>query len=134
MLVTLSLGALSLIIHSLVIWYALKMYRMIRPVRYWTIAWLMFATGNSIIFIRRCIGLYLLKGAIVPGMVIVWPVAIEMLLQIVVSITFLIGATQLNAMYSKYFKNGFKVLSWKEEKTANDKKNGGKKRNARVGR
>ena len=110
-MLNLILGIIGLVFHVLVVYYGYRMYRILNPVRYWTGAWLLFSLGNSLILVRRCLGLYSLCSLLD----FTWPVFFELLVQVIVSALLLLFVKQLNKLYTKYFTNGPDVPSWIEE-------------------
>lgn len=113
------LAIVSLAIQVAVILYGIKMYLMIRPVRYWTMSWLLYSIAHTLIFFRRILSWTIRENFLPPA---IPKETLELSTQIVISIVFLFSAYFLSKMYSKYFQNGVKVPSWKEEKTADNKR------------
>jgi hypothetical protein len=113
----------SLLTQCFVIYFSFRLWRILNPVRYWSNAWLLYTIANLSILIRRIIGVYVTACAggyeiISPNMTLAWPVLVENLVQIFVSVLLLAFVWNLRKLYIKYFENGLNIQSWKEEQRA----------------
>lgn len=107
------LGVTSLILQAMVVSYGVRLYNILRPVRFWSIGWILYTIANFLILVRRVIGFKLAYSIIIP---FTPTISYEYSLQIVISILFLFFGWNLKKMYSKYFNDGLNIKSWKEEK------------------
>jgi len=120
-MLNLMLGIVGLVLHSFVVYYGWRMYKILNPVRYWSNAWLLYSSANLLILIRRVIEIFFIQKTLIP-MSFGWSVTAEYLLQIVVSILLLIFGKCLSQLYSKYFTDGLNIRSWAKEQENQQKK------------
>lgn len=117
-MLNLILHVIGLMLHALVIYYGYQMYRLMNPVRYWTSSWLFFSAANLLILIRRFIAIF---DVCLP-LNFSWIVFIEVILQIIVSILFVVFLKRLQLLYAKYFTDGLNISSWANEQSSQTKK------------
>jgi hypothetical protein len=49
---------LSITLQGTVVYYGYRLYKIMKPTRYWTSAWILFCISMSIITLRRCLAAY----------------------------------------------------------------------------
>jgi hypothetical protein len=93
------LMGLAVILQGAVAYYSWKLYRMIKPLQYWTKAWFVYFIGMLIVIIRRMWGIFAWAfGCYTNG----WVGIVESLILLVVSFTWLFFIYELKQLFGKY--------------------------------
>jgi len=115
------LNVVSIIVQILVTYYTYSLYKLIRPLKAWTLAWGLFGVSMAVVGLRRIwsLGLFLdetnwLKG-VCPKNVDVY--FIEIMLLLVVSVLWVVFVYSLKNIFSKYLgpHSGDSVLVDREQ-------------------
>lgn len=120
----LGFNVLQLVLQLFVIYYGYVLFRMVRPLKFWTRAWGIFTVSMILVFLRRSWNLFELFS----GCPDHTKATIEALLMIVISALWLCFSYKLEHLFKKYL-NGEGVLLEREqviesrEKTAQSREN-----------
>ena len=115
------LNVVSIIVQILVTYYTYSLYKLIRPLKAWTIAWGLFGVSMAVVGLRRIwsLGLFLtetnwLKGACPKNVDVYF---IEIILLLVVSAFWVVFVYMLKDIFSKYLGpySGDSVLEDRED-------------------
>jgi len=101
---TVVLGAFTVLLQALVIYYGIRLFTVVGRTEYWSMAWSFYVLANFAIFLRRSIAFYtLLFEPCEPFLL--KHLFVEELLAIVVSILFLFFGKFLTKLFRKYSFN-----------------------------
>ena len=107
-IITLILGALSLVMQFLVVGYGIKLFKIVGHTDYWSCAWKFYIVANGIILLRRVVSFLTVIFIDCNDRMLVY-VVIEELLAVAVSILFLLFGTKLVGLFGAYvFKSNEK--------------------------
>ena len=97
------LGALSLVMQALVVWYGLKLFRIVGHTDYWSCAWKFYIVANCMILIRRLISFVPLfgLGRTLSDRFLAY-IIVEELIAVGVSILFLLFGRKLVGLFGNY--------------------------------
>ena len=117
--VCLILGLLSIVLQFLVVWYGLKLFKIVGHTEYWSCEWKFYIVGNGLIFFRRIVGLVplifvyfnkelqvvevLSSNAFFSNKVLMYEIT-EEVITIAVSILFLLFGKKLVTLFKNIFK------------------------------
>lgn len=97
-------GILSVILQGLVVYYGIRLYSIVGHTKYWSIAWKLYLCANSIILVRRLVGIVGLMPVLANNnnsKIIYYKLA-EQILAIGVSVLFLLFGKKLNCLFTRY--------------------------------
>jgi len=96
-----TLGLLSLTFQFLVVYYGVKLYKVVGNTEYWSIAWKLYLGANSIILLRRMVSLVTILVIHCEPRILRY-VIVEEILAIAVSILLLLFGKKLNCLFASY--------------------------------
>jgi hypothetical protein len=99
------LGSISLVLQALVVFYGIKLFRIVGHTNYWSCAWKFYILANAIILLRRIVSFLTIIFVACGDQMLVY-VIVEELLAVAVSVLFLLFGKKLVNLFGGYlFKN-----------------------------
>lgn len=112
-LLILGLNFIAIIIHLAVVYYSYVLFKMVKPLKFWTRAWGVFTVGNILISLRRMLSAYEILVGGCPSELTNRHL-MELSLLIIISGLFLCFSYKLEHLFKKYL-NGEGVLLEREQ-------------------